>query len=220
MAQKDPLVEYQREGYELFRVMMEAIKEESVGYLFNVEVETAADGAIDEAPADAAPAILAKGLEPSGRKPQHLRYTAPTVNGEAVVEQSSEVAAPVIDEEFGEVSRNQLCPCGSRQEVRALPRRPEGARPRLIAAVTPRRGTSAQARGSAQVTRVRARHEGQSTSPRSEQVERRAQPPAVEPFEAHGDRAATPSVLDRGARLHHAVGRLAQVQAADPGPGR
>ena len=39
MAQRDPLVEYQREGYELFQAMMEAIKEESVGYLFNVEVE-------------------------------------------------------------------------------------------------------------------------------------------------------------------------------------
>ncbi len=39
MAQRDPLVEYQREGYLLFQAMMEAIKEESVGYLFNLEVE-------------------------------------------------------------------------------------------------------------------------------------------------------------------------------------
>jgi preprotein translocase subunit SecA len=42
MAQRDPLVEYQREGYELFTAMMEAIKEEAVGYLYNVEVEVAA----------------------------------------------------------------------------------------------------------------------------------------------------------------------------------
>src|SRR4051812_38645204 len=39
MAQRDPLVEYQREGYDMFSAMMEAIKEESVGYLFNVEVQ-------------------------------------------------------------------------------------------------------------------------------------------------------------------------------------
>ncbi|MGN6635109.1 MAG: preprotein translocase subunit SecA, partial [Oryzihumus sp.] len=39
MAQRDPLVEYQREGFLLFEAMNEAIKEESVGYLFNVEVE-------------------------------------------------------------------------------------------------------------------------------------------------------------------------------------
>ena len=39
MAQRDPLVEYQREGFQLFQAMMESIKEESVGYLFNVKVE-------------------------------------------------------------------------------------------------------------------------------------------------------------------------------------
>jgi preprotein translocase subunit SecA len=39
MAQRDPLVEYQREGYELFSAMMESIKEEAVGYLYNVEVQ-------------------------------------------------------------------------------------------------------------------------------------------------------------------------------------
>src|SRR5215213_1707926 len=39
MAQRDPLVEYQREGFLLFNAMNEAIKEESVGYVFNLEVE-------------------------------------------------------------------------------------------------------------------------------------------------------------------------------------
>ena len=37
-SQRDPLVEYQREGFDLFSAMMDSIKEESVGYLFNVEV--------------------------------------------------------------------------------------------------------------------------------------------------------------------------------------
>ena len=44
MGQRDPLVEYQREGFDLFNAMMEAIKEESVGFLFNVEVT------VEEAP--------------------------------------------------------------------------------------------------------------------------------------------------------------------------
>jgi len=44
MAQRDPLVEYQREGYDLFAAMMDAIKEESVGYLFNVDVQVTQDG--------------------------------------------------------------------------------------------------------------------------------------------------------------------------------
>jgi preprotein translocase subunit SecA len=39
MAQRDPLVEYQREGYDMFVGMLEGLKEESVGFLFNVAVE-------------------------------------------------------------------------------------------------------------------------------------------------------------------------------------
>jgi len=39
MGQRDPLVEYQREGFDMFNQMMDAIKEESVGFLFNVEVQ-------------------------------------------------------------------------------------------------------------------------------------------------------------------------------------
>ncbi len=42
MAQRDPLVEYQREGYDMFVGMLEGLKEESVGFLFNVAVEPVA----------------------------------------------------------------------------------------------------------------------------------------------------------------------------------
>ncbi|WP_122262314.1 preprotein translocase subunit SecA [Ornithinimicrobium cerasi] len=41
MAQREPLVEYQREGYQLFQAMMEAIKEEAVRFLFHAEVKAA-----------------------------------------------------------------------------------------------------------------------------------------------------------------------------------
>ncbi|HKX15377.1 MAG TPA: preprotein translocase subunit SecA [Propionibacteriaceae bacterium] len=45
MAQRDPLVEYQREGGDMFNAMMEAFMEEVVGYIFHLEVE------VQEAPA-------------------------------------------------------------------------------------------------------------------------------------------------------------------------
>ena len=41
MAQRDPVVEYQREGYDMFVGMLDGLKEESVGFLFNVTVEAA-----------------------------------------------------------------------------------------------------------------------------------------------------------------------------------
>ncbi|MBW9204890.1 preprotein translocase subunit SecA [Mumia sp. zg.B17] len=67
-SQRDPLVEYQREGHEFFTVMMDAIKEESVGFLFNVDVqvEPEQDGDVE---------VSAKGLEDN--VPQQLTYSGP-----------------------------------------------------------------------------------------------------------------------------------------------
>jgi preprotein translocase subunit SecA len=60
MAQRDPLVEYQREGFDMFGGMMEAIKEESVGFLFNLEVqvETEPAAAPDVADMDSTTPVL------------------------------------------------------------------------------------------------------------------------------------------------------------------
>ncbi|MFT2019628.1 preprotein translocase subunit SecA [Streptomyces sp. 796.1] len=98
MAQKDPLVEYQREGFDMFTAMMEGIKEESVGYLFNLEVQV--EQQVEEVPVeDAAPSlekgdevpagaprpeIHAKGLD-APQRPDRLHFSAPTVDGEGGV---------------------------------------------------------------------------------------------------------------------------------------
>ena len=59
MAQRDPLIEYQREGYDMFGSMMEGIKEESVGTLFNARIEVQEDPIVSAAPdAQAQPAAV------------------------------------------------------------------------------------------------------------------------------------------------------------------
>ena len=82
MAQRDPLVEYQREGFILFQAMMESIREESIGFLFNLDVKVQkkdVDGdGIEESQVSAA------GLE-EPRKPASIQYSAPSVSGEAEV---------------------------------------------------------------------------------------------------------------------------------------
>ncbi|KQS99811.1 preprotein translocase subunit SecA [Cellulomonas sp. Leaf395] len=106
MAQRDPLVEYQREGFQLFNAMTDAIKEETVGYLYNLEVQVAAPEApavtADSAVAAAASAgaqatlprsvsdgptpgtLVAKGIDgPERRAP--LQYSAPSVDGDGGV---------------------------------------------------------------------------------------------------------------------------------------
>ena len=88
MAQRDPLVEYQREGYELFSAMMDAIKEELASLVFNVEVTIEGDGS----------EVKARGVEEKPAQAQKLQYTAADENGVAT---------------STDVSRNSPCPCGS-----------------------------------------------------------------------------------------------------------
>jgi preprotein translocase subunit SecA len=143
-SQRDPLVEYQREGFDMFAAMMDGIKEESVGFLFNLQVEvepdddegaeaeevmaaapqvSAATPQIDFAQAQAhAPTIRAKGLDRPSR-PQNLSYSAPSEDGEAEVH-----AAPAAeDDPFAGVGRNSLCPCGSGQKFKRCHGAPGGA---------------------------------------------------------------------------------------------
>ncbi len=113
MAQRDPLVEYQREGFNMFAAMMDAIKEESVGYVFNLEVQVEDAPAVEGEVAGEAEhhELVAKGLE-APRRPAHLQYTAPTVDGDV-----NAAPTPVhdnrVDDQYAGTPRNALCPCGS-----------------------------------------------------------------------------------------------------------
>jgi preprotein translocase subunit SecA len=138
-SQRDPLVEYQREGFDMFNTMMDGIKEESVAFLFNLEVQV--DEEPDEqeveeaeelahlfdtggqAPVLQAPAIHAKGLEPR-QPPADLTYTAPTETGDTEVRH--EGGAVKVDDEFATVGRNDLCPCGSGKKYKKCHGAPGG----------------------------------------------------------------------------------------------
>jgi preprotein translocase subunit SecA len=87
MAQRDPLVEYQREGFDLFAAMMDGIKEEIASLLFNVEVTVESNEQVN-----------AKGLENKQAPVDALQYTAADENGVR---------------KTGDVGRNSPCPCGS-----------------------------------------------------------------------------------------------------------
>src|SRR5260221_6978797 len=65
-GQRGPLVEYQREGYDMFGAMMEGIKEESVGSLFNLPVEVQDSPIIEEAAGGALPGGAVPGTPMAG----------------------------------------------------------------------------------------------------------------------------------------------------------
>ena len=79
MAQRDPLVEYQREGYDMFNEMMEGIKEESVTALFNLQVEVQQNPIVEEVQDGAIPGMLfgSKAAAPGGQGAQPQPPAAP-----------------------------------------------------------------------------------------------------------------------------------------------
>ncbi|WP_169950499.1 preprotein translocase subunit SecA [Microbispora sp. H11081] len=114
-AQKDPLIEYQREGYEMFTAMLDGIKEESVGYLFNLEVEVQANPIVEENAEDDTAlsetgSIIARALRQPSR-PTEMVYSAPGESGD--VEVNRVRSTPEQRAAYGDTERNAPCPCGS-----------------------------------------------------------------------------------------------------------
>jgi preprotein translocase subunit SecA len=141
MAQRDPLVEYKREGFEMFSALLEALKEESVGFLFNVQVQVAepeiaqapiAPAPIPVAAAPAGSALsqldgrqadtpglpLVTGTPPLGggglAEPERrpLTYTGPAEDGGTEVRGRGNRAGQDANG-AGQPARNAPCPCGS-----------------------------------------------------------------------------------------------------------
>ncbi|MEV6031537.1 preprotein translocase subunit SecA [Nonomuraea sp. NPDC052116] len=125
-AQKDPKIEYAREGFEMFAAMLEGIKEDSVGFLFNLEVEVQENPIVEEEDAVIAEtrSIIARGLR-GPERPAELEYSAPGEQGEVehtrVRTTSAERAA------YGNVERNAPCPCGSGKKYKRCHGDPKNA---------------------------------------------------------------------------------------------
>ncbi|HEY6738811.1 MAG TPA: preprotein translocase subunit SecA [Actinopolymorphaceae bacterium] len=130
MAQRDPLVEYQREGYDLFQAMMDLVKEETASWVFRVEVRRAEPDAAAEAPAEPHPQVVAPGLG-GARRPTRLSYSQPSADTPGGVEQRTEgngqparpgarrgaparaAGAAGSHDPYAGTPRNAACPCGS-----------------------------------------------------------------------------------------------------------
>ena len=67
MAQRDPLVEYQREGFDMFNAMLDALKEESVGFLFNLQIQVEAPPEASQPAASDIPGRPANGRPANGQ---------------------------------------------------------------------------------------------------------------------------------------------------------
>lgn len=146
-AQRDPVVEYQREGFDMFATMMDGIKEETVGFLYNLEVQVQEpEPAADEVKLLEKPVeVRAKGLGPTPQQ-QGLQYSAPTLDGEAG---RGSVAVEQADEPAPRKGRPaRTAPAAPGQSAPTAPQRPgSGAPGHAVAAGTARRAAPGQAEG-------------------------------------------------------------------------
>ena len=116
MGQKDPLTEWQREGYEMFGAMMKAIAQDFVRYVMHVQVVQ------KEAPTLDAPKVL--NMQTSSSDDVEAETGFDRARAMAVAEGDLPAAAApapaqtskpttVVKDAFEKTPRNAPCPCGS-----------------------------------------------------------------------------------------------------------
>ena len=102
MGQRDPLVEYQREGYQMYNSMIEAIKEETIQLLFHVDIDRVATTEDAETESDEEEAVnAAEAVMGLDSEVQPTGETAP-----AEPETDDEAEKTVIDE-LAEEQKNE-----------------------------------------------------------------------------------------------------------------
>jgi preprotein translocase subunit SecA len=119
MGQKDPLTEWQREGYEMFGAMMKAIAQDFVRYVMHVQVVQ------KEAPTLEAPKVLNMQTSSSDDAPGNTGFdrarALAVAEGEVPAAPAQAAPAPaqtskpttVVKDAFEKTPRNAPCPCGS-----------------------------------------------------------------------------------------------------------
>ena len=139
-AQRDPLVEYKRESFDMFEAIMQKFQEDTVRFLFRMQI-IGPDGSPVEIPMPAqrgsvpsAPAVSSAELKDGGdgfdapmqEIPIAVRKTSTTIDGlerefqrkkqreiEAAARSGGDASQPSQRRTGDKVGRNDPCPCGS-----------------------------------------------------------------------------------------------------------
>jgi preprotein translocase subunit SecA len=96
-GQKDPLVEYKKESFDMFQAMLDRIDTATVRTLFNLQVV-----------AEQAPEQLQQRRQ---RRPTSMTFTGPNQGATAAGEEAARTKTVTRDQP--KVGRNEPCPCGS-----------------------------------------------------------------------------------------------------------
>ena len=119
MGQKNPLTEWQREGFEMFETMMDSVSEDFVKYVSHIEIGDNPSTHNDKDTLDQSQNVRYSGTDEiasgalaaisSNKSAEALIGNAPAV----VEENKSAKQQTVVKSEFEKTGRNDPCPCGS-----------------------------------------------------------------------------------------------------------
>ena len=119
MGQKNPLTEWQREGFEMFETMMDSVSEDFVKYVSHIEISDNPKTDNEKNTLDQSQNVQYSGTDEiasgtlaaisSNKTTGALMDNAPTV----VEENKSVKQKTVVKSEFEKTGRNDPCPCGS-----------------------------------------------------------------------------------------------------------
>jgi preprotein translocase subunit SecA len=134
-GQHDPLVEYKRESYDMFEEMMQRFQEETVRYLYLMQImerppeamarpRGAASNLSDNASEAGAPAVITGGRGGNGRPPRQVATSVDEIEEafqrkkkkeleQARMAGAGDMQVQQIVRSGAKVGRNDPCPCGS-----------------------------------------------------------------------------------------------------------
>jgi preprotein translocase subunit SecA len=117
MGQKDPLTEWQREGFEMFGALMKGIAQDFVRYVMHVQVvQSPAQPAeqvqnLQQTSSDTAPASALTAASAAATSQLGAARTA--LAGGSVATAAPAASRTVVKDEWDKTPRNAPCPCGS-----------------------------------------------------------------------------------------------------------
>ena len=112
-AQKNPLLEYKREGYELFINMLGSVRENAVRKLFAVQLAEEEEVPTLHDPLESRLFLIRGGLEAPPAPPESSPAAPPPPPGMAMGPEAEPPRTMPVRREGNKVGRNDPCPCGS-----------------------------------------------------------------------------------------------------------
>jgi preprotein translocase subunit SecA len=134
-GQHDPLVEYKRESYDMFEEMMQRFQEETVRYLYLMQIMErppdlgtrplgGSEGSSAEGPETSVPSVITGGRGGNGRPPRQVATSVDDIEEafqrkkkkeleQARMAGSGDMQVQQVVRSGAKVGRNDPCPCGS-----------------------------------------------------------------------------------------------------------